>query len=139
MTIDDRELARVNETLKTIPVFAGMALDMARIRRLGGMTNLVYQVQLGSDEFVLRLPGAGTEAYIDREVEAHNARVAAEAGVSAALVYVDPARGVMVTALLGGLRYDDGGSVSPACRRAGAWRPDPAASAPVRAHVPVPV
>ena len=47
---------------------------------------------------VLRLPGAGTEAYIDRVAEARNAEVAARAGVSPELLYFDAATGVMLTA-----------------------------------------
>ncbi len=37
--------------------------------------------------YVLRIPGEGTEDYIDRKVEGHNARVAAQAGVSAEVLH----------------------------------------------------
>jgi thiamine kinase-like enzyme len=64
---------------------------------LGGLTNLVYKVDLPDAPVVLRLPGKGTEAYIDRRIEAHNAGAAERAGVSPRMIHVDPATGVMVT------------------------------------------
>ena len=76
------------------------ALDrLDEVARLGGMTNRVYRVRPpGQAPVVLRIPGEGTEAYIDREVEAVNARAAARAGVSPQVLHVDPARGLMLTA-----------------------------------------
>ena len=60
---------------------------------------------------MLRIPGEGTEAYIDREVEAVNARAAAAAGVSPEVLYVDPARGLMLT------RHVEGRTMTPALFR----------------------
>ena len=51
------------------------------VERLGGLTNLVYRVGLDGADYLLRIAGEGTEDYIDRSVEAHNAKVAADAGV----------------------------------------------------------
>ncbi len=50
----------------------------------------------------LRLPGAGTEEYIDRANEGEAARAAADAGVSPALLYSNSVTGVMVTRFLDG-------------------------------------
>lgn len=61
--------------------------------RLGGLTNRVYRL----GELILRVPGAGTEEYIDRANEAVAARAAAAAGVSPALLHADPTTGLMVT------------------------------------------
>jgi len=46
---------------------------------------------------VLRLPGKGTEAYIDRAVELQNAKVAAQARVSAEVIFARADTGVMLT------------------------------------------
>ncbi len=46
------------------------------IERLGGLTNRVYRI----GEHVLRIPGAGTEEYINRSNEAASAVIAAKAG-----------------------------------------------------------
>lgn len=66
------------------------------VARLGGLTNRVYRVGV----HVLRLAGEGTAEYINRGHEAVAAQVAAEAGVSPAVVHTDPASGVMVTVLV---------------------------------------
>ena len=52
------------------------------IERLGGLTNRVFMVSGPRGQHVLRIPGTGTEAYINRRVEAVAARAAARAGVS---------------------------------------------------------
>jgi thiamine kinase-like enzyme len=66
------------------------------IERLGGLTNKVYRL---SDK-VLRIPGAGTEEYINRANEAVSARVAADAGVSPKVLYADATSGIMITELV---------------------------------------
>ncbi|MFO1069118.1 MAG: choline kinase family protein [Geminicoccaceae bacterium] len=83
--------------LAVLPALPGLDPATARIERLGGLTNLVFRVDGAGGSWVLRLPGKGTEAYIDRAVERHNATVAAMAGVSPAVVHFDPASGVMLT------------------------------------------
>jgi len=72
----------------------------APVERLGGLTNRVFRVGTGTEGVVVRLPGAGTEAYIDREVEAINARTAARAGVSPEVLHADPASGILITRAL---------------------------------------
>ena len=71
---------QVHSVLTAIPGFEDMAADAYTVERLGGLTNLVYRIDTGADRYVLRIPGKGTEEYIDRVVEAHNAHVAARAG-----------------------------------------------------------
>lgn len=66
--------------------------------RLGGLTNRVFRL----GDTVVRLPGAGTEAYIDRVAEAAMARAAAAAGVAPEVLHADPATGVMVTRHIAG-------------------------------------
>src|SRR6476619_6802666 len=52
------------------------------IQRVGGLTNRVFMVRGPRGRHVLRIPGNGTETYINRRVEAVAARAAARAGVS---------------------------------------------------------
>lgn len=68
------------------------------IERLGGLTNLVYRV----GEHCLRVPGKGTEEYIDRANEAVAAKEAARAGVSPDVLYADADSGMMVTRFIDG-------------------------------------
>lgn len=66
------------------------------ITRLGGLTNLVHRVEIGDTSVVVRIPGDGTEEYIDRAVEAHNSRAAARAGVSPEVLFANPETGLMI-------------------------------------------
>ncbi len=88
--------------LDRIPVFDGVPRAAIACARLGGLTNLVYRVDAGDRRYVLRIAGEGTEDYIDRKVEGHNARVAAEAGVSAEVLHFDADSGLMLTRYLDG-------------------------------------
>lgn len=94
-----------NEILNKIPLLSGKNTDQLDIQRLGGLTNLVYRVNIKNDlskTYILRLPGEGTEAYIDRKVEAYNAQQAANAGVSAKIHYFDSDSGLMLADFLPG-------------------------------------
>jgi thiamine kinase-like enzyme len=88
------DFADVRKVLSGIP---GLKADGA-ITRLGGLTNRVYR----AGGLCLRLPGAGTEEYIDRRNEAVAAREAARAGVSPEVLHADPATGIMVTRFIEG-------------------------------------
>jgi thiamine kinase-like enzyme len=74
-----------------------MAPDAYTVTRLGGLTNLVFRIGVDGGDYVLRLPGKGTEAYINREVELHNANVAARAGVSPEVVHGSAGTGLLLT------------------------------------------
>ena len=87
---------QVMDALRKAPGFEAVT-SVDSITRLGGLTNLVHRVDIGERSVIVRIPGDGTEAYIDRAVEAHNAYAAARAGVSPEVVYVDPASGLMIT------------------------------------------
>src|SRR5690606_42126717 len=90
--MSDLDLAR--DALAAIPGLKGAGLP----QRLGGLTNLVFR----AGDYCLRIPGKGTEEFIDRANEAVAAREAAKAGVSPEVIHVDPATGVMVTRFVHG-------------------------------------
>lgn len=83
--------------LARIPILAATDPTLLHVERLGGLTNRVYRVRAPGGEFALRIPGAGTASYIDRRVEAHNARLASRCGVSPELIHFDEADGLMLT------------------------------------------
>ena len=87
--------------LAHIPLTKDLDRAAVTVERLGGLTNRVYKVEAGTERYVLRIPGEGTGDYIDRTVEAHNARVAAAAGVSAEVLHFGD-DGVMLTRHLDG-------------------------------------
>ncbi len=127
MTNDDT--ARARAAIGTLPPFEGLDPARASVTRLGGLTNLVFRIDHGGDDLCLRLPGQGTEEYIDRAVEAHNARVAADVGVSPEVLYADAASGVMVTRFLDGTE-----TMTPESFRATPGAPARAAEAFHRLH-----
>ena len=86
----------VLETLRRIALFDGVSPQDLHAERLGGLTNRNYRIDAPGGRFVLRLAGEGTSQYIDRAVEEHNARVAANAGVNAEVLFFDAADGTML-------------------------------------------
>ncbi|WP_235679255.1 choline kinase family protein [Aquibium microcysteis] len=89
------ELDEARGILASIPAFAGID---APLQRLGGLTNRVYR----AGSLCLRIPGKGTEEYIDRKNEKVAAAEAAKAGVSPEVLFFDDSTGVMVTRFLNG-------------------------------------
>jgi len=90
-------MQEIREAWSQIPQLRDLDADNVEVERLGGLTNLVYRLDLGDQRLILRIPGQGTEDYIDRAVEMHNARVAADAGVSAEVLFADAASGLLLT------------------------------------------
>ncbi len=122
-------LGRVLEILAQAPGRAGIAADEVSVTRLGGLTNLVYRVAGRGQDVVVRIPGEGTESYIDRAVEVHNARAAEGAGVAPAVLWADPATGAMVTQTVPGIE-----TMTPALFRHRPGAPERAGRALARLH-----
>ena len=99
-------MENARQQLSRIPLFKNRE-KMVSIERLGGLTNLVYKVSLEGENYVLRISGEGTLDYIDRKVEGHNAKIAAEAGVSAEILFFDEKDGLMLS------RFIDGETMNP--------------------------
>jgi thiamine kinase-like enzyme len=73
-----------------------------QVAALPSFTNSIYRLERAGEVVTLRLPGRGTERYIDRVSEAANARAAAAIGLGAEIVFADPASGIMVTRFIDG-------------------------------------
>lgn len=100
MSDDATDLARA--ALGNIPALSHLNPTAVSIERLGGLTNLVFRVAAGADTWCLRLPGKGTEEYINRADEARAALEAARAGVSPEVIHTDPDSGIMVSRFIDG-------------------------------------
>jgi thiamine kinase-like enzyme len=96
--IDDRTRARI----AALPPFADQAPESWKLEPLGGMTNRNVKLSRDGESYVVRLAGRGTERYIDREREAHNAGVAAALGLCPEVLFVDPESGTMVSRFVEG-------------------------------------
>src|SRR5262245_56811447 len=95
-------LQGVREKLSRVARFAAGVPPDIGIELLAGLTNRNYKITLGDERFVLRIPGEGTSEYINRKHEAVAARIAAEAGVNAEVLYFDEADGLMLTRFVDG-------------------------------------
>ncbi|SMY07522.1 choline/ethanolamine kinase family protein [Flavimaricola marinus] len=93
----------VIDALQNAPGFEGVTASEVTLTRQGGLTNLVYLVEGRDQRVIVRIPGAGTEAYIDRAVEVHNARAAHAAGVAPEVLWADAGSGVMITRAIEGI------------------------------------
>lgn len=91
----DQTEKQLRASLLEIPSLADYS---GPVERLGGLTNLVFRV----GDACVRLPGAGTEEYINRAHEAVSAQAAADAGVSPEVIHADPETGVMATRFIDG-------------------------------------
>ncbi len=85
-----------------IPVLAQVPASELLVEPLPGLTNRNFKITTPGGNYVLRLPGAGTEKYIDRAAEAHDAALAAGAGLTPEILYADPATGLMLTRFVDG-------------------------------------
>jgi len=121
--MSEQTIESARAALAEVPLFRGADIPVSSIRRLGGLTNLVFAIRHGDEEFVLRLPGKGTEEYINRGNEAQAAAEAARAGVSPEMLFADAATGVMVTRFVSKavtMSPDNFKSIAGAPARAGA-------------------
>jgi len=67
----------VMQALRKAPGFKNV--EVKSITRLGGLTNLVHRVDIKDRSVIVRIAGSGTDEYIDRGIELHNAKAAAKA------------------------------------------------------------
>lgn len=95
----DQDTRDVGEALTRLGVHNAVEIAQANVSRLGGLTNRVYLVESARGSHVLRIPGKGTEEYINRKVEAVAARAAARCNVSPAVLATTD-DGLMLTAAI---------------------------------------
>ena len=98
------------ESLKVL-VSECLNIDMKQIKQIaaiGGMTNKNYKVMIDDQNYVLRVPGNGTEKMISRVDEIKNAAFAHEIGVDADLIYFNEQTGIKISKFI-----EDAQTLSP--------------------------
>jgi thiamine kinase-like enzyme len=100
VSTSEDDLAKARAAIAKLEFFRSEQPGDVIVTRLGGLTNKVFRVDCNSDSYVLRLPGPGTDDYIDRGLEAAALREAARAGIAPDLVFADAGSGVMVSQFL---------------------------------------
>lgn len=92
-----KDIALARAAIARLGFFCSERPGETSIARLGGLTNAVFKIGCNGDNYVLRVPGEGTEDYIDRGFEAVAAREAARVGVAPEVIVAEPETGLMVS------------------------------------------
>jgi thiamine kinase-like enzyme/choline kinase/predicted transcriptional regulator len=74
--------------------------DIQEIQPFGGMTNKNFKVLVKGKEYVLRIPGNGTEQMINRKEEKINSSLASSLGIDTELIYFNEETGVKIAELI---------------------------------------
>jgi thiamine kinase-like enzyme len=95
---------RVEASVAAIEPWQGKHIEYAQV--FGGLQNSNWRITVeGIDtRYFLKIPGEGSDTFIDRELANEAARRAGEKGIGAELVHFDPDTGVEVIEFLEGYR-----------------------------------
>ena len=86
--------------------------DVTDIRVLKqGMTNRSFQFRANGENYIMRIPGEGTDRLINRKEEAEVFRTISGLGLCDDPVYINPENGYKITKYLDGIRRCDAESV----------------------------
>jgi len=121
----DRHIPALMRAISRVPGLAGAGPGSLVIERLGGLSNVNYYVKGPGECAVIRLPGSGTGAYVNRRCEAANLIAAARAGVAPQVLYSDGDSGVLATRYIEGaapVTFGEDSKGEPATDVAGALR-----------------
>jgi len=96
-----REVARL---MASVPLWNSSRVTLRPIT--GGLTNSNWLVHDPASEkdYFFKIPGVGTEEYIDRATSHQAAVAAADSGIGAGVLFFDPNSGIEVTEFLTGYR-----------------------------------
>jgi thiamine kinase-like enzyme len=67
-----------------------------------GLTNHNFKVTVGAQSYVVRIPGSGSDVFVDRDKELHNTVSASDVGVGAKVLYSFKSDYVIITEFLEG-------------------------------------
>lgn len=105
----DEAEQKVETAIKAVPGWTLQGLSYERVP--GGISNDNWRIFLSDQErtYFLKIPGEGTENFIDRKAANNASMRAHEAGVGAEVVHFDPESGVEVFEFIEGLRTSTNG------------------------------
>lgn len=108
-THDQEDLDRQEalQKLAALPCLSPAQLQNVTVQRMGGLTNRNFKVVTQDATYVLRVPGEGTDDYIDRKVEEQAACVTADVGVNAEVLFFDSSNGLQLSRFLDGATVMD--------------------------------
>lgn len=96
------KLCATEEILEVYPhlrlMFPQEPIERFKISPVESFTNKNYIIETNTGKYFLRIPGIGTENFIDRQSEYHNAKSAFEYGFNAGkILYFDTEKGIQLT------------------------------------------
>lgn len=71
--------------------------EVKSIDPVGGMTNKNFKVNIGNEDYILRIPGNGTEEMISRYSEKYNSLVANELNIDTEILYFNEYNGLKIS------------------------------------------
>jgi thiamine kinase-like enzyme len=86
--------------LAQVPEWGDKSLTLSRVP--GGLTNVNWRIDVEGDRqaYFVKVPGSGTEQFIDRATVNAAARQAADMGVGPAVLFYDPETGIEISEFL---------------------------------------
>jgi thiamine kinase-like enzyme/choline kinase/predicted transcriptional regulator len=70
------------------------------VQPFGGMTNKNYKVTINGDNYVVRIPGNGTQNMINRSEEKYNSELASKLGINPEQLYFNEETGMKITTFI---------------------------------------
>ncbi|WHY77459.1 NTP transferase domain-containing protein [Neobacillus sp. WH10] len=70
--------------------------EVTSIEALGGLTNRNFKVTIGGQEYAARIPGKGTEQYINRYDEKINSEITSRLGINPEVIYFSGKTGLKI-------------------------------------------
>ena len=92
-----KDLRQIQELV--MDIFA-LEDEISHVKRLGGMTNHTYAVEVKGKKLLVRLPGEGTEQLLNRNDERISNELASKIGVDTELIYFNSETGVKIASYI---------------------------------------
>lgn len=78
-------------------IFPHKKIENAIFIKIGGMSNKNFKVSFDGENYVLRIPGNGSEGMVDRTDEDFNTLLACQLGITPPVRYFNPKNGIKLT------------------------------------------
>ena len=89
------EMEKLPELIKEVLHLPQAEVEI--IETLGGMTNINYLVSINTKNYIVRVPGNGTEDFINRKEEKENLELSAALGINPEHIYLNVENGLKIT------------------------------------------
>jgi thiamine kinase-like enzyme len=81
----EHEMISIGDVIKRVEEWKNKQVEIQELTE--GLTNHNYKVTVDNRSYVVRIPGSGTDVFVDRDKELHNTLSASDVGVGAKVFY----------------------------------------------------